>query len=62
LPTITNIVNKSLETGVVPESPKIGVIKPLLKKPSLDQENLCNFRPVSNLKMISKLIKVKVLN
>ena len=33
------------------------IVKPLLKKPSLDKENLKNFRPVSNLPYLGKLIE-----
>ena len=37
LPTITNIINTSLTTGIVPCDQKTAIIKPLLKKPSLDK-------------------------
>ena len=57
LPVITKIVNLSLETGIVPTSMKEAVVIPLLKKASLDQENLKNFRPVSNLTYVSKLVE-----
>jgi len=36
-------------------------VKPLLKKPSLDPETLKNYRPVSNLPFISKIIEKIVL-
>ena len=36
---------------------KIAHIKPLLKKESLDQEILKNYRPVSNLTFVSKILK-----
>ena len=36
LPVITQIMNQSLLTGIVPPSFKSAVVKPLLKKPSLD--------------------------
>ena len=57
LPTICEIVNKSLQSGVVPSSLKVGVLKPLLKKPSLNHEVLSNYRPISNLKNISKIVE-----
>ena len=38
LPTITNIINTSLTTGIVPRDEKTAVVKPLLKKPSLDKK------------------------
>jgi len=37
LPTITNIINTSLTTGIVPRDLKTTVVKLLLKKPSLDK-------------------------
>ena len=33
------------------------MITPILKKPSLDKDELCNYRPVSNLRYLSKLIE-----
>ena len=53
-PVITRIVNLSLELCVVPDCFKEAVVSPLLKKPSLDQELLSNYRPISNLSFISK--------
>ena len=41
----------------MPSSMKNAVLSPLLKKPSLDFEIFSNFRPVSNLKFLSKLLK-----
>jgi len=61
LPTLTHIVNESLSSGAVPYSCKSAVIKPLLKKPSLDKNNLKNYRPVSNLSFLSKVIEKLVL-
>ena len=57
LQPITQIVNTSLRTGVVPRCFKQAVITPLLKKPSLDKEILKNYRPVSNLSYISKVLE-----
>ena len=56
-PVICKMVNLSLETGFLPPSLKGAVLSPLLKKPSLDHETLANFRPISNLKMVSNIIK-----
>jgi len=33
------------------------LISPLLKKPILDEEELSNYRPISNLSLISKIIE-----
>jgi len=54
-PTITHIINLSLSTGEFPSSFKQSIVTPLIKKPSLDKENLSNYRPISNLSFLSKL-------
>ena len=56
-PVMTRIVNLSLTTGKFPSSQKSAIITPLLKKASLDPESLKNYRPVSNLKFVSKLLE-----
>lgn len=57
LPVITKIVNSSLAAGYLPDSLKMALVKPLLKKMSLDPNILKNFRPVSNLSFLSKIIE-----
>ena len=57
LPTICDMINTSLKTGVFPESFKHAVVTPILKKPSLDCEELKNYRPISNLQFISKILE-----
>ena len=57
LPVIHKIVNLSLETGRMPEILKQAILKPLLKKPSLDSNDFKNYRPISNLRFISKTIE-----
>ncbi|MEJ4486827.1 reverse transcriptase domain-containing protein, partial [Enterococcus faecium] len=59
---ILDLVNTSLLTGYVPVSFKTAVIKPLLKKTSLDAEDIANYRPISNLTFISKILEKIVLN
>ena len=44
-------------TGTFPESLKTAVIKPLLKKRSLDASVISNYRPISNLPFIGKIIE-----
>ncbi len=56
-PVITNIVNSCLSSGTFPSELKSAIVKPLLKKPSLDSNNLKNYRPVSNLSFLSKVIE-----
>ena len=49
LPTLTDVINNSLSTGVFPSIYKTAFVKPLLKKQTLDPNNLKNYCPVSNL-------------
>ena len=60
LPTITNIVNLSLREGCMPTCLKSAVLSPLLKKPDADFLQFKNFRPISNLKALSKIIEKSV--
>lgn len=60
LPLITDIVNLSLQTGIMPQKLKHAVIKPLLKKPGQDLVNK-NYRPVSNLTFLGKIIEGAVI-
>ncbi|GFS02075.1 reverse transcriptase-like protein [Elysia marginata] len=62
VPEITNIFNQSLSTGVVPDSFKKAIVIPLIKKPDLDPKDLKNYRPVSNLSFMSKVLEKIVLN
>jgi len=57
VPTITSIVNLSLISGQSHPTLKESIISPLLKKPTLDKEELSNYRPVLNLSLISKIIE-----
>uniref|UniRef100_A0A4W5PSW4 Reverse transcriptase domain-containing protein n=1 Tax=Hucho hucho TaxID=62062 RepID=A0A4W5PSW4_9TELE len=59
-PPMLNIINSSLSTGCAPNSLKVAVIKPLLKKPNLDPENIKNYRPISNLPFLSKILEKAV--
>ncbi|MCG8430354.1 MAG: reverse transcriptase family protein, partial [Candidatus Omnitrophica bacterium] len=56
-PVLVTIINKSLEQGHFPASLKYALVKPLLKKPSLDCNVMANYRPVSNLSYLSKLVE-----
>ena len=55
-PIITSIVNKSLSSSQMPPVFKQAIVRPLLKKPTLEP-TLKNYRPVSNLAYISKVIE-----
>ena len=56
-PIITTIINKSLSSSTVPRSFKRAVVRPLVKKEGLDHELMKNYRPVSNLSFLSKLLE-----
>uniref|UniRef100_A0A8C6KP73 Reverse transcriptase domain-containing protein n=1 Tax=Nothobranchius furzeri TaxID=105023 RepID=A0A8C6KP73_NOTFU len=57
-----NIINNSLSTGVVPRAFKHAVVQPVLKKPGLDTSVMSNFRPISKLPFLSKLLERAVFN
>ena len=56
-PIITTIINTSLASGDMPGDMKQALVTPLLKKASLDPQQHKNFRPVSNLSYVSKLVE-----
>ena len=53
---ITTVVNKSLSEGVFPDELKVACVTPILKKQGLEPA-FRNFRPISNLSFLSKLIE-----
>ena len=57
LPCLTMIVNQSLSSASVPVALKQAMVTTLLKKPSADPDVLSNYRPVSNLPFISKVLE-----
>ncbi|KAL5252011.1 hypothetical protein ACHWQZ_G014978 [Mnemiopsis leidyi] len=57
LPVVHYIVNESLRTGKFPSALKEASIRPGLKKPSLDVDELKNYRPISNLTYLSKILE-----
>ena len=50
----------SLSSGLLPKELKVALLSPILKKLNADFEQFSNFRPVSNLKFLSKLIEKTV--
>lgn len=62
IPTITRIVNLSLTSGIFPECCKHARIVPLLKKSDADPNELSNYRPISNLSFIGKVIERVAVN
>ncbi len=57
LPEVINpIMNSSVSLGYVPETIKLAVFKHLVKKTQLDPRQLVNYRPISNLPVLSKIL------
>jgi hypothetical protein len=56
-PFLTVLFNKSLELGYFPLSFRMAEVTPVLKKSTLDPSLPSNYRPVSNLQFISKLLE-----
>ncbi|XP_074533220.1 uncharacterized protein LOC141796151 [Halichoeres trimaculatus] len=54
---LLNMVNCSLQTGCFPADLKTAVVRPLLKKNNLDPDVFNNYRPVSNLPFLSKILE-----
>ena len=57
LPSITKFFICSLMEGCVPDGFKTAVVSPLIKKATLPADDFKNYRPVSGLSFISKLVE-----
>ncbi|KAK3513801.1 hypothetical protein QTP70_028874 [Hemibagrus guttatus] len=62
LPFITTVINGSLTSGHVPTAFKKARVIPILKKPALDPSDISNYRPVSLLSFLSKILERIVCN
>ncbi|KAK3553288.1 hypothetical protein QTP86_032762, partial [Hemibagrus guttatus] len=62
LPFITTVINGSLTSGHVPTVFKKARVIPILKKPALDPSDISNYRPVSLLSFLSKILERVVCN
>jgi len=56
-PFLPPLINKSLTSRCFPTQLRRAVVRPLLKKEGLDASQLKNYRHVSNLSFISKLLE-----
>jgi len=56
-PFIAHLINATFLSGYFPASQKCAILTPLLKKASLDPCDFNNYRPVSNLSFMSKIIE-----
>ena len=57
LPFLTRLCNASLQEGHLPSSQTTAIVTPALKKPSLDPSDMKNYRPISNLSFMSKVVE-----
>ena len=56
-PFLTTLVNASFRDGSFPSTQKCAVVTLALKKSTLDPFDLSNYRPISNLTFVSKLLQ-----
>jgi retron-type reverse transcriptase len=56
-PFVTSMCNAPLKEGNLPTSQRHALVTPLLKKSNLDIDQLANYRPVSNLTFMSKVVE-----
>ena len=56
-PYLVAIVNNSFKEGLFPCALRTAVVRPLLKKDNLDRNTMNNYRPISNIPFISKLLE-----
>ena len=56
-PVIAAMINSSFTKAIFPACQKHAIVKPLLKKPSLDPLDMKSYRPVSNMTFIGKFLE-----
>ena len=62
LPSLTDLFNCSLASGIFPQCFKSALVTPILKTRCLDHNDLNNYWPVSNLCLIAKIREKLVLS
>ena len=62
LPSLTDLFNSSLASGIFPQCFKSALVTHILKKMCLDHNDLNNYRPVSNLCFIAEKLEKLVLS
>ena len=56
-PLFKIIIDDSLTYGTIPDLLKLSLITPLLKKPKLDKSDLSNYRPISHIPILAKILE-----
>ena len=62
LPSLTDIFSSSIACGIFPQCFKSALVTPILKKRCLDHNDLNNYRPVSSLCFIAKILEKLILS
>ena len=62
LPSLTDLFSSSLASGIFSQCFKSALVTPILKKRCLDHNDLNNYRPVSDLCFIAKILEKLVLS
>ena len=62
LPSLTDLFNSSLASGIFPQCFKSALVTPIFKMRCRDHNDLNNYRPVSNLCFIAKIQEKLVLS
>ena len=62
LPSLTDLFNSSLVSGICQQCSKSALVTPILKKRCLDHNGLNNYRPVSNLCFFAKILEKLILS
>ena len=62
VPMLTDVLSVSIASGSVPNSPKKAIVKPILKKASLDPNMLKNVRPSFCVKLFERIVLSQLLN
>ena len=62
LPSLTDLFNSYLASGISPQCLKSALVTHILKKRCLDHNDLNNYRPFSNLCFIAKILETLVLS
>ena len=57
IPYLVAIVNNTFKQGLFPITLRTAIVKPLLKSDTLDKDMLKNYRPVSNIAFVSKVLE-----
>ena len=60
--SLTDLFNSSHASGIFQQCFKSALVSPILKKRCLDHNDLYNYRPVSNLCFIAKILETLVLS